>query len=858
MTERPAATGPKSRKIKVGTKVGAKSWTKSKAGVKSKPKPKVKRAPRGNSKSRAAREHQTMGNEQKRSAKAAAKTKSRRKISLSAKKTPGSAKKPSVKKLSFKKRVAKNLSPKSRLAKTRPAKKRAAPRPGPEKRRTKTSGIKTVGRKISSTKTQTANIRVRKTSRAGKASHKANAKAFSAKSLSPKALRAKAARQKAARRDIGKAKLPRRAGQTEAVQRAARHARGRKAEPAITRVTGRTAVGKPIAGKTTAHKTTGRKMAGRKPAASKPTANTTRAQAARKGGAAASDRKPHAGRGAVRTARAARAHRGRDGNGGASPRATALLTAAGSARHSGLKIKGALAEGYADLLSGPALHFLSELHRRFEPVRQKLLRARAERQKQFDSGVLPDFLVETKDIRDGDWTIAPIPDDLLDRRVEITGPVDRKMIVNALNSGANVYMADFEDATSPTWANLMDGQVNLRDFWAGTIAFTDADSGKSYAVSDPRAVLVVRPRGWHLAEDHVIIKGRPIAGALFDFGLYLFHNARAIIDAYTAPYFYLPKLESHAEARLWNDIFVFSQDYLGISQGTIKATVLIETLPAAFEMDEILFALRDHVAGLNAGRWDYIFSFIKTFANRPDFVLPDRGQVVMGKAFLGAYAALLVKTCHRRGAFAMGGMAAQIPIKGDSEANAQAFAKVRADKEREVREGDDGTWVAHPDLVPVAREVFDRLMPEPNQRGTLREDVHVTRDDLLRVHDGTQTEGGFRLNIRVGVQYLEAWLRGHGAVPLYDLMEDAATAEISRAQIWQWIKYAAVLDTGVPVTADLFERLLVEEMERVRVEIGAETYDAGRFPDAIELFRTVSLADACPDFLTLAAYPLLG
>jgi malate synthase len=404
----------------------------------------------------------------------------------------------------------------------------------------------------------------------------------------------------------------------------------------------------------------------------------------------------------------------------------------------------------------------------------------------------------------------------------------------------------------------MDGQINLRDFWAGTIAYTEADSGKSYAVSDPRAVLVLRPRGWHLAEDHVIIKGRPIAGALFDFGLYLFHNARAIIDAYTAPYFYLPKLESHAEARLWNDVFVFSQDYLGIPQGTIKATVLIETLPAAFEMDEILFALRDHVAGLNAGRWDIIFSFIKTFANRPDFVLPDRGQVVMGEAFLGAYAALLVKTCHRRGAFAIGGMAAQIPIAGDAEANAQAFAKVRVDKEREVREGHDGTWVAHPDLVPVAREVFDRLMPEPNQRRTLREDVHVTRDDLLRVHDGTRTEEGLRLNIRVGVQYLEAWLRGHGAVPLYDLIEDVATAEISRVQIWQWIKHAAVLDTGVTVTADFFERLLAEEMQRVRAQIGAATYDAGRFPDAIELFRTVSLADACPDFLTLAAYPLLG
>jgi malate synthase len=418
-------------------------------------------------------------------------------------------------------------------------------------------------------------------------------------------------------------------------------------------------------------------------------------------------------------------------------------------------------------------------------------------------------------------------------------------------------MADFEDANSPTFANNIEGQANLKDRWAGKIDFTDPASGKRYKVGPKPAVLIVRPRGWHLPEAHLTIDGAAMSGALFDFGLYFFYNAKAQIAQGTGPYFYLPKLESHLEARLWNDVFVFAQDKLGIPKGSIKATVLIETLPAAFEMDEILWELRDHIAGMNAGRWDYIFSFIKTFAKNPSHVLPDRGQVVMGEAFLGAYAALLVRTCHRRGAFAMGGMAAQIPIKNDQAANDAAFAKVRADKEREVRDGYDGTWVAHPDLVPVAKEVFDRMMPQPNQLERVRLHVRVLRDDLLQIHEGTKTEEGFRLNIRVGVQYIEAWLRGRGAVPIYHLMEDAATAEISRAQIWQWIKYGALLENGVKVTPEFFTRALAEEMERVKREVGAGNYARGRFPAAIKLFRDISLADDFAAFLTIPAYKLI-
>lgn len=524
----------------------------------------------------------------------------------------------------------------------------------------------------------------------------------------------------------------------------------------------------------------------------------------------------------------------------------------------GVTIAGKPGARYEEILAPAALSFVAELHRSFDRRRKELLEARVRQQTRYDAGELPDFLAETKHIRDGDWKVAAIPEDILDRRVEITGPVDRKMIINALNSGANVFMADFEDANAPTWANNIEGQLNLKDLWQGTIDFTDPASGKRYHVGDKRAVLFVRPRGWHLLEQHMIVDGEPVSGALFDFGLYMFHNAERMLEQGAAPYFYLPKLETHREARLWNDVFAFAQRKLGIPSGAIRATVLIETLPAAFEMDEILYELRDHVTGLNAGRWDYIFSFIKKLAKNPDYVLPDRAQVVMGKAFLGAYAALLIKTCHRRGAFAMGGMAAQIPIKNDPAANEAAFAKVRADKEREVREGHDGTWVAHPDLVPVAKEVFDRLMPQPNQLDRLREDVHVTRDDLLRVHEGTKTEEGFRNNIRVGVQYIEAWLRGRGAVPIYNLMEDAATAEISRAQIWQWIKYGAALENGVEVTPDFFKAALVQELERIRNEIGADVFAKGRFPDAVKLFSELSLAPEFEDFLTIPAYRLIA
>jgi malate synthase len=470
---------------------------------------------------------------------------------------------------------------------------------------------------------------------------------------------------------------------------------------------------------------------------------------------------------------------------------------------------------------------------------------------------LPDFLPHTRAVRDADWRVAEIPADLLNRRVEITGPVDRKMIINALNSGANVFMADFEDANSPTWHNNLEGQLNLADRWHRSIDFRDTTTGKQYSLSPTPAVLMVRPRGWHLMEPGVTVDGAAVAGGLFDFGLYFFHNARAQLAKGTGPYFYLPKLESHLEARLWNDVFVFAQQQLGIANGTIKVTVLIETLPAAFEMDEILFELRDHMAGLNCGRWDYMFSFIKKLRANPAYVLPDRSQVVMGKAFLRAYSLLLIKTCHRRGAFAMGGMAAQIPNRRDPQANEAALGRVRADKEREAGDGHDGTWVAHPDLVPVAREVFDRLMPQANQLARLREDVHIAQADLLEVHQGSKTEGGLRENIRVGVQYIEAWLRGKGAVPLYNLMEDAATAEISRAQVWQWIHYGISLEGGTVATPELLNRLLSEEMQRVRTEVGAEAYDGGRFQEAIQLFSELSLAADFEDFLTVPAMGLL-
>jgi malate synthase len=520
----------------------------------------------------------------------------------------------------------------------------------------------------------------------------------------------------------------------------------------------------------------------------------------------------------------------------------------------GVTVTDKLEPGYDRVLTPEAVGFVARLHRRFDQRRRALLKARVARQQAFDKGTLPDFLPETLAVREGKWTVAPIPPDLQDRRVEITGPTDRKMVINALNSGAKVFMTDFEDSNSPTWDNMIQGQINLMDRWADRLDYTDPQSGKSYKLGKKPAVLLVRPRGWHLLEEHMQVDGVPVSGALFDFGMYFFHNAKATLAGKSGPYFYLPKMESHREARLWNDVFIQAQSELALPLGTIKATVLIETLPAAFEMDEILFELRDHIVGLNCGRWDYIFSFIKTFANNKRFVLPDRSQVVMSKAFLANYSALLIRTCHKRRAFAMGGMAAQIPNRKDEAANRAAFEKVRADKEREAKNGHDGTWVAHPDLVAIAREIFDALMPTPNQLYAKREDVHVGQKELLEVHDGTKTEGGFRENIRVGVQYIEAWLRGRGAVPIYNLMEDAATAEISRSQIWQWLKFGASLEGGQKVTKPFFEKCLKEEMARVAKEVGNEAFKKGRFREAIAIFRKMSTSPRFETFLTLPAY----
>jgi malate synthase len=515
------------------------------------------------------------------------------------------------------------------------------------------------------------------------------------------------------------------------------------------------------------------------------------------------------------------------------------------------------ADGIDRVLTPAAVAFVEDLARRFRPRIEDLLARRRAAQARIDAGARLDFLPETAAVRSGDWTIAPTPPDLQDRRVEITGPVDRKMIINALNSGASVFMADFEDANSPTWANVVGGQANLMDAVARTITF-ESETGKRYSLNEQTAVLLVRPRGFHLPERHWIVDGQAAPAMLVDFGLYFFHNTAPLRAAGTGPYFYLPKMQSHLEARLWNDIFVHAQAALGVPRGTIKATVLIETLPAAFEMDEILYELRDHSAGLNCGRWDYIFSAIKTLHADPGFVLPDRGQVTMEAPFLQAYVRLLIKTCHRRRAHAMGGMAAQIPIKEDPEANAKALDKVRADKLREVREGHDGTWVAHPGLVPVAKEVFDEGMPGPNQLDCLREDVAEDADALVEPPRGTRTEAGLRHNIRVGIQYLEAWLGGQGAVPIYNLMEDAATAEISRTQIWQWLKYRAALDDGPTVTRALVQHCVAEEYERVRKEVGAARFDRGHFPEARKLFEAVATSDDLVEFLTLPAYEVLG
>ncbi len=509
-----------------------------------------------------------------------------------------------------------------------------------------------------------------------------------------------------------------------------------------------------------------------------------------------------------------------------------------------------------EILSPEAQSFLVDLHRKFNARRIGLLERRAARQQEIDEGALPDFLSETEHVRRSDWTVAPIPDDLKDRRTEITGPTDRKMVINALNSGASMFMADFEDANSPTSRNVIEGQRNLMDAIRRTISF-EGPEGKQYRLNEKTAVLLVRPRGWHLVEKHFLVDGEPISGGLFDFGLYFFHNAAELIRRGSGPYFYLPKLESHLEARLWNDVFDFAQRRVGIRYGTIRATVLIETILAAFEMHEILWELRDHSAGLNCGRWDYIFSFIKKFRNRPGFTLPNRAQVTMTVHFLASYVDLLIQTCHRRGIHAMGGMAAQIPIKNDPEANNVALEKVRLDKLREVKAGHDGTWVAHPGLVDVAKRVFDEHMTGPNQIAAKREDVHVTAKDLLAIPPGTITEDGLRLNVDVGIQYLEAWLRGNGAVPIYNLMEDAATAEISRAQVWQWAKHGAKLDDGRPVTPDLVKAVIAEELERMRVRAGTDRFEKGQYHAAADLFGKMMLSGDFNEFLTLPAYEYL-
>ncbi|MGH9867140.1 MAG: malate synthase A [Candidatus Polarisedimenticolia bacterium] len=513
-----------------------------------------------------------------------------------------------------------------------------------------------------------------------------------------------------------------------------------------------------------------------------------------------------------------------------------------------IEVRAPLQPGYERVLTPQALAFVADLAHAFEPARREVLTRRLRRREEIRKGRMPGFLAETRGIRDADWRGALIPDDLRDRRVEITGPVEAKMIINALNSGASVFMADFEDANSPTWANVVEGQGHLIDAVRGSLTWTSPE-GKRYALNPKHATLMVRPRGWHLVEKHALLDGEPVSASLFDFGIFFFHNARELLKRGTGPYFYLPKMESHIEARLWNDVFLKAQETLRIPQGTVRATVLIETILAAFEMEEILYELRQHSAGLNCGRWDYIFSFIKTFSHRPDFVLPDRWRVTMDRPFLDAYVRLLIRTCHRRGVHALGGMAAQIPIKNDPAASEAALQRVREDKLREVRAGHDGTWVAHPGLIPVAKEVFDRHMKGPNQIvDARREDVRVSADDLLAIPTGEITEDGVRANVRVGIQYLEAWLRGSGCVPLYHLMEDAATAEISRSQLWQWVRHEASLADGRPVTREYVTGIITEEAGRL---------PADRLPKldlATRIFREMTLAEELPDFLTLAAY----
>lgn len=520
----------------------------------------------------------------------------------------------------------------------------------------------------------------------------------------------------------------------------------------------------------------------------------------------------------------------------------------------GVQIKGAVLPSYETLLTPAALEFVADLTRRFGERITQLLAARTARQSELDAGKLPDFLPQTRHIRESQWHVTSIPADLQDRRVEITGPTERKMIINALNSGAKVFMADCEDSLTPTWDNIVQGQINLRDAVTRQIEFSNPD-GKQYRLNPQIATLLVRPRGWHLFEKHILIDGQQAPGAFVDFGLYLFHNHAALKARDTGPYFYLPKLESHLEARLWADVFRYSEEKLGVAPQSIKVTVLIETILAAYEMEEILFELKDYIVGLNCGRWDYIFSFIKKFSRRPDFVLPDRQQVTMTTHFLRSYSKLVIKICHKRGAFAMGGMAPQIPIKNDPKANDEALAKVRADKEREAGDGHDGTWVAHPGLVPIAMEVFNRLMPTPNQLHKMLADVQVSAADLVQIPQGTITESGLRNNVSVSIQYVASWLGGLGCVPINNLMEDAATAEISRAQIWQWIKHPnGKLDDGRKVTAELFRAITREELDKLKAQVGDKLYASGHYERAAVLIDRVTTAPEFATFITLPAY----
>ena len=519
-----------------------------------------------------------------------------------------------------------------------------------------------------------------------------------------------------------------------------------------------------------------------------------------------------------------------------------------------VNIKAPVNDSFKTILTPEALSFIASLAREFEDRRRSILERRKQVQAGIDRGKFPDFPEETRDIREGDWKAAPVPADLLDRRVEITGPVDRKMVINALNSGSKTYMADFEDAHTPTWDNNINGQINVRDAVNGTIGLVTPE-GKEYRLAKNIATLIVRPRGWHLLEKHVEVDGRPVSGSIFDFGLFFFHNAKNLIKKGTGPYFYLPKMENRLEARLWNDIFVRSQEMLAIPRGTIKVTALIETILASFEIDEIIYELRDHMAGLNCGRWDYIFSFIKKFKNIPEYIFPDRAQITMTSLCMRSYSLLVIKTCHRRGVHAIGGMAAQIPIKDDEKANEQAIRKVREDKIREATDGHDGTWVAHPGLVGTAMAEFDRLMPSANQIGKLRDDVRVTAKDLLALPSGTITEGGLRNNVSVAIQYMASWLSGTGSVPINHLMEDAATAEISRTQIWQWVHHPrGILDDGRKVTIGLFRQIEKEELDNIRKAVGAKHFNDGNYEKAAHILAEIITDDHLAEFLTLKAY----